>query len=372
MNRFATTVYGRPLGIADKDCDVGMPAVFSERLVDPKTGIAEDIELSPYQTQLNQVYQIASPLLENIYGIRSSGDKSLLDMAEMAQRIDQSMEGWNRCLPDTLKLRCYEDLKEQSSLGTRLQQLQSLSLELTYHNLLIITHRPLLADWSQRRGRESRAQSIYDSTHAPQMPSGIHENEVYERSFQSCLAAALAVSRLEQKQPNLIKMAGKTHLVSFLGMNLFTSSVVLFICALSDVLSDAAQEAKRGIARNMKVLKSLSDAGSLSSQCSMIIEDLVQIIIDKEKRQMLLGSSTTGTNTAMANDRQFESWRYSGPEMSGTSNENHEHRLESPADMAFWSQQNDLGASLEQTMGSLYRGTCCSWAALPIITDFKI
>lgn len=362
-------MYGRPLGIGDKDCDVGMPAVFSERLVDPKTALAEDIELSPYQTQLNQVYQIASPLLENIYGIRSSGNKSLLDMAEMAQRIDQSMQEWNRSLPTTLRLQSYQDLKEQSPLGTRLQQLQSLSLELTYQNLLIITHRPLLADWSQRRGRESRAQSIYDTTHVPQMPSGTHETEVYERSFQSCLAAALAVSRLEQKQPNLIKLAGKTHLVSFLGMNLFTSSVVLFICALSDVLSDAAQEAKRGIARNMKVLKSLSDAGSLSSQCSMIIEDLVQIIIDKEKKQMLLGSSATGASTTMANDRQSENWRYSGPEMSGASNETHEHRLEMPADVAFWSHQNDLGASLEQTMGSLYKGTCFSSATLPVLTD---
>lgn len=336
---------------------MGMPAVFSERLIDPRTGLAEDIELSPYQTQLNQVYQIASPLLENIYGIRSSGNKSLLDLAEMAQRIDKSMQEWNDGLPNSLKLRSYQDLKEHSSLGTKLQQLQSLSLELTYQNLLIITHRPLLADWSQRRGRESRAQSIYDNSHIPQMPSGVHENEVYERSFQSCLAAALAVSRLEQSQPNLIRLAGKTHLVSFLGMNLFTSSVVLFICALSDVLSDAAQEAKRGIARNMKVLKSLSDAGSLSSQCSMIIEDLVQIIIDKEKKQMLLGPSATVTNASIHNDRQSENWRFRGQETARASNEDHDQRLNPTADMAFWQPQNDLGASLEQTMGSLYKGT---------------
>lgn len=152
------------MGINDKDCDIGMPAVFTERLVDIETSQAEDIELSPYQTQLNQVYQIASPFLENIYGIRSSGDKSLLEMAETARRIDNSMQAWNRNLPDTLKLRCYKDLRPLSSLATRLHQLQSLSLELTYHNLMIITHRPLLADWSQRRGRESRAQSIHDNT----------------------------------------------------------------------------------------------------------------------------------------------------------------------------------------------------------------
>lgn len=349
-----------------------MPAVFSERLVDPKTALAEDIELSPYQTQLNQVYQIASPLLENIYGIRSSGNKSLLDMARMAQRIDQSMQEWNQNLPDTLKLQSYQDLKEQSSLGTKLQQLQSLSLELTYQNLMIITHRPLLADWSQRRGRESRAQSIYDNTSIPQMPPGEHENEVYERSFQSCLAAALAVSRLGQSQPNLIRLAGKTHLVSFLGMNLFTSSVVLFICALSDVLSDAAQEAKRGIARNMQVLKSLSDAGSLSSQCSMIIEDLVQIIIDKEKKQMLLGSSATAPNTNAPADRQNEGWRYGGLNATRTPHENRAQHPEASTDMAFWQHQNDLGASLEQTMGSLYKGMKSFTAALAFRTDTMI
>lgn len=348
------------MGISDKDCDIGMPAVFTERLVDVDTSQAEDIELSPYQTQLNQVYQIASPFLENIYGIRSSGDKSLLEMAEIAQRIDASMQAWNRNLPDSLKLRYYKDLQQSSSLATRLHQLQSLSLELTYQNLMIITHRPLLADWSQRRGRESRAQSIHDNTHLQHMPSSAQQSEVYDRSFQCCLTAALAISNLESAQPNLIRLAGKTHLVSFLGMNLFTSSVVLFICALSDVLSDAAQEAKRGIARNMKVLKSLSDAGSLSSQCSMVIEDLVQIIIDKERKQMLLGSSTNGGNLTVPDNRPSNVWRHDGNNSILVTNVRNVQDSEPPSDIAFWSSQNGSSTSLEQTMESLYKGKSSS------------
>lgn len=344
------------MGINDKDCDLGLPAVFTEHLVDTETLQAEDIELSPYQTQLNQIYQIVSPFLENIYGIRSSGDKSLLEMAETARRIDTSMQEWNHNLPDTLKLRCYQDLRPSASLTTRLQQLQSLSLELTYQNLMIITHRPLLADWSHRRGRESRAQSIHDNTHLQPMPSSAQESEVYERSFQSCLTAALAISHLEQSQPSLVRLAGKTHLVSFLGMNLFTSSVVLFICALSDVLSDAAQEAKRGIARNMKVLKSLSDAGSLSSQCSMVIEDLVQIIIEKERKQMLLGSSITTSSLAGSNDRSSNTWRQEGSHSRSVADARNAQVPALQPDVAFWQSHNGESTSLEQTMESLYKG----------------
>lgn len=354
-------MYGRPLGISDKDCDVQMPAIFTEHLVDIETSLIAEIELSPYQTQLNQIYQMVSPFLENIYGIRSSGDKSLLEMAETASKIDKSMQTWNHALPDKLNLESYTDLKPHSSLETKMHQLQALSLQLTYQNLMIIIHRPLLADWSQRRGRESRAQSIYDNMHSEHVPSRETESEVYERSFQRCLKAALATSRLEQTYPNLMRLAGKTHLVSFLGMNLFTSSVVLFISALSDALSDAAQEAKRGIARNVRVLKSLSNAGSLSSQCSMIIEDLVQMIIDKEKKQMLLGPPA---NEGVAPASGYLDSSIQPPNLehqqvnkgNPLANADCVQNMELPTYAASIPSTNDANASLERTMETLHKG----------------
>jgi hypothetical protein len=72
-------------------------------------------------------------------------------------------------------------------------------------------------------------------------------------------------------------------------MNLFTSSVVMSICALSDTMSDIAQEAKRGMSRTLHLLKKLSTRASLPMQCSTILEDLVGLILKREKAAMLFG-----------------------------------------------------------------------------------
>lgn len=288
-SRFATVVYGRPLAISDKDCDVLMPAEFTEHLVDPQTLEAADIVLSSYQVQLNTVYQLASPVLENIYGIRCLTGRSLSEMAQTVRSVSGSMEAWYCNLPASLDLDQTADLPPHFTLQERMHSLQALSLHLTYFNLMIIIHRPLLADWRSRRPRNSRAQSLQGETHSDNEELTDNEKQIYDTGFQQCLKAALNVSKLERSKPTLVRLAGETHLMSFLAMNVFTSSVVLFICALSDTLSDASQEAKRAMARNLRILRSLSATGSLPSQCSTIIQDLIQIVMEKEKEQMLLG-----------------------------------------------------------------------------------
>lgn len=258
-----------------------MPATFSEdinfTLPDEKTPVS----LSPYQIQLNRVYQIASPLLENIYGIRFSTDPSLRsEMPAMISRIDRMMRDWQESLPVDLNLEKKGDIGLTTPIDAKLHRLQALALQLTYDNLMIVIHRPLLAD--QRHKKSNGANQNENQAQSSTINTSTHRN-----SFQQCLNSALRISRIQQCNKNLLALARRTHLVSFIGMNLFTSSVVMFICALSDTLSDLAQEAKRGITRNLKMLKLLSGDGSLSMQCSKILEDLVQIIVDEEKEEML-------------------------------------------------------------------------------------
>jgi hypothetical protein len=286
--RFATIIYGRPLGINDKDCNVMMPASYPEDISFAPGGEPAQVCLSPYQIQLNRVYQIASPLLENIYGIRYSTDRWLRSqMPGMISRIDQLMRTWQEDLPPHLNLDKHDDISLTSSIEEKMHRLQALSLQLTYDNLMIVVHRPLLADQSQKRfhARNSNPQQPMTTDGVPAQSQ--YTNSIDDISFQQCLNSALRISRVQQSKRNLLALARRTHLVSFLGMNLFTSSVVMFICALSDTLSDVAQEAKRGMARNLRMLKLLSGDGSLSMQCSMILEDLVQMIVDKEKEEML-------------------------------------------------------------------------------------
>ena len=265
-----------------------MPASYSEDISFALGDEPARVCLSPYQIQLNRIYQITSPLLENIYGIRYSTDRSLRSqMPGMVSKIDQLMRAWQDELPPHLHLDRHDDIVLTSSTEDKMHRLQGLSLQLTYDNLMIVIQRPLLADqshrYSQSRNTKSQNPTTSDSDPA-QSQDASSPNKI---SFQQCLNSALRISRLQQSKRNLLALARKTHLVSFIGMNLFTSSVVMFICALSDTLSDIAQEAKRGMARNLKMLKLLSGDGSLSMQCSMILEDLVQKIVDKEKEEML-------------------------------------------------------------------------------------
>jgi hypothetical protein len=148
-----------------------------------------------------------------------------------------------------------------------------------------------------------------------------------------------------------------------MGMNLFTSSIVLFICALSDTLSDVAQEAKRGLARNLKMLKLLSGDGSLSKQCSIILEDLVQKIIDKEKEEMLHSVPTDDEVVPFLPSRRASyidpaatgvgtgsqvAWQTSdGPDTTHEGNDLHRNLLD------------DDSYSLQQTMVSLQKGNHC-------------
>lgn len=288
--RFATITYGRPLGINDKDCNVSMPSEIVENVHFDPLFSPTQVCLSTYQCRLNLVYKIASPLLEDIYGIRTSQNMHLRSqLPQMVATANQALLEWQQDLPLHLSLDHLNDLKEYSSIEEKMHSLQALSLQLTYDNLMIVLHRQLLAG----QGYDERWPAPEAMT-----PNSQYADDVREVSFRRCLTSALRISNVQRKT-NLFLLARTTHLVSFLGMNLFTASVVLFICALSDTLSDTAQEAKRGLKRTLQMQKALSNHASLSMQSSRILEDLVQLILKREMEEMLRDiSACDDTHTA--------------------------------------------------------------------------
>lgn len=269
---------------------MSMPSDFTEDMhFDPSIG-STGVCLSTYQTQLNMIYQIASPVLENIYRIRTSNDlQRRSQLLLMIRAVDESLQKWQQELPIQLAYDRIDDITNDSSTEEKMHKLQALALKLTYDNLVIIVNRPLLADRTSSNPQsddEARADAVRD-----------HESErnAGNAAFKRCLDSALSISRVLNKK-RLIHLARQTHLVSFLGINLFTASVVMFICALSDVLSNLSQEAKRGMARTLRLQKSLSAQASLSMQCSMILEDLVQLVLEKEKEEIMQSAPGNGDN----------------------------------------------------------------------------
>ncbi|KFY86156.1 hypothetical protein V500_07829 [Pseudogymnoascus sp. VKM F-4518 (FW-2643)] len=346
-DRFATITYGRPLSINDRDCNVQTPSVILENVhFDPHLQETQ-ICLSTYQCQLNQVYRIASPLLEDIYGMRTSHNMDRCSQQKMVAEANQALLKWQQDLPPHLSFDRLNDLTAYSLTEEKMHSLQALSLQLTYDNLMIVLHRPLLA------GRGSLERSAAPEATSPISP---FSDDMRDISFKRCLRSALRISNIQQK-PILFSLARTTHLVSFLGMNLFTASVVLFICALSDTLSDTAQEAKRGLKRTLQMQKSLSKHASLSMQCTTILEDLVQLILRKEMEEMLLDHSTSDDNGLAGSATRDEELRNAGMNEEVAPNGSGSHAEMHPAEFDITSQEAapPEGSNFNQSLRTLQK-----------------
>lgn len=260
--------------------------VFEDVHFDIAAG-TEKICLSAYQSQLNELYKITSPVIEIMYGMRTSNDQQLRSMLSgMIAQVSHLMCEWQNGLPRHLTLDHVGDILPAASTAEKMHMLQALSLQLTYDNLMITIHRPVLSDQ-----RASHAKSPEEGGQSEKMAGEASTEQHFSGSsedpnFKKSLDSALRVSRV-QDRPELVKHAAESHLVAFLGLNLFTSSVVMSVCALSDPLSDTAQEAKRGITRTLLVQKSLSNRTALSMQSGVILEDIVQLILEREREEML-------------------------------------------------------------------------------------
>lgn len=296
-DRFASITYGRPLGINDKDCDVAMPADVLEdpSFVTPKLDQDNLVLYSSYQRELNRLYLIASPALEAIFGSRALGASDQLagdTYYELTMNATQDLQRWYGRLPSHLSMDLEQDFHADGRLRTRAYALQSLSLQLTYDNVLIVLHRPLLnrqVDFLSTNNK--RANLGTEDDHPVDHSSSA---EVVNRSNFDALSsnaqaeiselwmnAAVRTSRVTEL-PVLAQLATDSHLVAFLAINLFNAAVVLAVMALSEPLSDTAQEVKRTITRILRLQDLLGKRSALSKQSTAILKNVVILLLHRE------------------------------------------------------------------------------------------
>ncbi|KAJ5893453.1 fungal-specific transcription factor domain-containing protein [Penicillium taxi] len=302
-DRFASITYGRPLGINDKDCNVSIPADVFEipTFVAFEPGQSNTICYSTYQRELNQLYLIASPALETIFGSRTlRTSKSLIGdaYATLVKQVTQSLKRWRSCLPSQLALDLDQDFHPDGRPSSRAYALQSLSLQLTYDNLLIVLHRPLLARHVDhlsttkiRSPENAEADSIphhpsVTSLHYANSTFGASPPEAQTASSELWMDAAVRTSRVTEL-PALAQLATDSHLVAFLAINLFNAAIVLTVMALSDPLSDTAQMVKRTITRILRLQELLGSRTALSKQSTVILKNVVTMLLRRESEVIL-------------------------------------------------------------------------------------
>jgi hypothetical protein len=98
--------------------------------------------------------------------------------------------------------------------------------------------------------------------------------------------AALRTSKVTE-MPQLAQLATNTHLVAFLAINLFHAGIVMAVLALSDPLSDRAQEVKRTITRIYRLQDLLGKKTKLSMQSNIILKDVIHMLLRREADAML-------------------------------------------------------------------------------------
>ncbi|KUL83798.1 hypothetical protein ZTR_06608 [Talaromyces verruculosus] len=299
-DRFASITYGRPLGINDKDCNISMPKDISENpyFVAPRS---DTICYSTYQRELNRLYLMASTALEAVFGSRTSGSSEELAgdaYLTLVKEATQNLQKWRNELPDHLLLDLEKDIRSDSGPSTTAHALQSLSLQLTYDNILIVLHRPLLARQVDRLSTKHPApgESSGKNSHNCHSSAGSPDQRDLAFEIPSPNApvtssvhwwnAALRTSRVTEL-PVLAQLATNSHLVAFLAINLFNAAIVLAVIALSDPLSDTAQIAKRTITRILRLQDLLGKRSALSKQSTTVLKNVVTLILRRESEAIL-------------------------------------------------------------------------------------
>jgi hypothetical protein len=87
--------------------------------------------------------------------------------------------------------------------------------------------------------------------------------------------------------PQLAQLATDSHLVAFLAINLFNSAIVMAVLALSDPLSDRAQQVKRTLTRILRLQELLGRKTQLSVQSNNVLKDVIYMLLRRETDAML-------------------------------------------------------------------------------------
>lgn len=267
--------------ISDSECDVSMvenmpdtaarhPALSSTEIgVD---GHVDSVTIFSYQRYKFKLYQIASPIIGDIYLYQGADAPTTADKIQV---IHGRLRKWFTTLPPELRLEgATPQVGQPDSATATTFALQAFALQLAYDNILIVLHRPLLSYTLKQTG-----------TGGNQTARSTSRNQCWE--------SAIRTSRLCYYEKYLHAVCG-THAAAYIGIHLFTAGMVLSVVALSNPLSSQSQEAKQALARIIRITRLMENHTTVSAQSGRILEGLVRLILNKEMSVLLPERSEAG------------------------------------------------------------------------------
>ena len=296
---FVAMIYGRPCTINDTDCSVRMVGEIdladdspscpgfesTEARID---GSLQPVTIHSYHRYKAMLYEIAYPITRDMYFHK---DATMQQVVNKIQEINEQLLHWKRCIPIELRLSTFaqtEVINADAQPVVWAFRLQALALALSYENIQLLLHRPLIAYHQSPNGRQHENTGL----ETPEPSTKALEPEIFRSSKNHCWLSAMRVSQIID-YPDVLRAARTTQLSSYVCIQTFNAGVMLGIFALSDPLSTRAQEAKIAISRLIKIPNVLGFDTAVWSQSGRILEDLLRLIMAEEMKSLLSGQNAT-------------------------------------------------------------------------------
>ncbi|OAL31205.1 hypothetical protein AYO22_01238 [Fonsecaea multimorphosa] len=275
---FGSITYGTTTTIKGSRCQVGLPQNIDDTsdrcpgftsFENFEGEIPQEVTTLSYQRYKFRLYRIAEPIMGEIY---FHDGRPVQDLIKKVQDINKQLLEWEKSVPPELNPKSFTSLsKGAPDPLTRVFQLQALALQLSYDNIQLILHRPLLV--------YNGVLSLGPRLSVPQPPD--LSTGFWETSKELCWNSARRTSCVDEYLATL-KPIHNYHATSYIGIQTFTAGVMLGIFALSKPFSAQAQEAKRSIGRLIKMPKLLGYRTTISDQTGLILQRLLRLILDEE------------------------------------------------------------------------------------------
>ncbi|KAJ5832275.1 hypothetical protein N7474_000586 [Penicillium riverlandense] len=314
---FSSVIYGRPPSVDPSSVGLHQLGTLEDLEIDPwlltnplLLNSSGTTSMATFHALKGEIYCITRESLLRFRRLPSRNavdEEDLRAIAEITKEFDMLLMQWKNKLPELFDLQFWDcdgrwnqvshqiqALPEPSRKQIESIYLQSAVLQLTYDAAVIQIHRPLV---EQRIHNSSCSASIMDAIH---------------HSLSTATAAAMRISLAPMH-------ALETHFAaSFASLQQFTAGVILCIPPTIQPLTGAANEAKRGVMRIIRVSKSMSHYNRIARHNEQLLTELLKVTVQREM-SCALGESAGIDSSKETPLKQPVSTRHSQPPFLNTS-----------------------------------------------------
>ncbi|KEF55852.1 uncharacterized protein A1O9_07432 [Exophiala aquamarina CBS 119918] len=279
LDGYGSITYGTTTIIKGSQCLVNLPQNIDdtsarcpgfdsiEKLED---GTTQPVTTLSYQRYKFRLYRIAEPIMGEIY---FHDGRPIPELVKKVQEINRQLVKWEETVPLELRPKSFSSLDPETSSDplTRTFQLQALALQLSYDNIQLVLHRPLLV--------YNGVLSLGHHVRVPKAPAS--GSDFWEMSKDLCWKSAHRTACVDEYLA-VLRPVQNFYTSSYIGIQTFTAGVMLGIFALSKPFEAQAQEAKRSIGRLVKMPKLLGYRTMISDQTGSVLQRLLRLILDEE------------------------------------------------------------------------------------------